>query len=137
MSAGSVRGLYQHVEEQPSAVFALFSRSGCAVPLVAIINCCLLGPACLNTASVARVVSVMGSNSPAVNLLEYLRSRSQVDCDSLDISCTSLIVLMQSAEFETDQVVSNISGYRPRSVCRLYLESGEASLSTVVHDGQS
>ncbi|KAI4160352.1 MAG: hypothetical protein LQ342_005848 [Letrouitia transgressa] len=27
----------------------------------------------------------MGSNAQRVNLLEYLRSKSQVDCDSLDI----------------------------------------------------
>ena len=27
----------------------------------------------------------MGSYSDTVNLLEYLRSRSQIDCDSLDL----------------------------------------------------
>ena len=30
----------------------------------------------------------MGSHPDSVNVLEYLRSKSSVDCDSLDLKCT-------------------------------------------------
>ena len=62
----------------------------------------------------------MGSYSDDVNVLEYLRSKSSVDCDSLDLNC----------KFARDQrrtlgmtLSDDSSGERAGAIRRLYFES--------------
>jgi hypothetical protein len=62
--------------------------------------------------------------APPQNLLDVLRERTIVDCDTMDVEGKSLLKLFSYLTLTDSSCPKH---WQTRSICRLHLESGTAS----------